>query len=321
VTAGPHDERPLLAALTVAREHGVAVERAEVVNEGSNLVVRLLPAPLIVRVATGTAEMRPGGEGIARELAVAGALAQAGARVVAPSALLPPGPHVRDGFTLGFWERAAPAGRPLDAYAAGRRLRECHAALAQPAVVARLAGDERAGGARAGGGTAGDERARLRRWGALEEAAAIVERLAVAGDLGAADAALLRERGAVVRERVQRLALPLQPIHGDAHLRNVLDDAARGPLWNDWEDAFLGPRGWDLACLYAALPPFGDHDPAAAGQAYRGYGEPLHADALRALVASRRWQLLVWGAALARRAPARRPWFEQRIAHLRASRA
>ncbi|HST40140.1 MAG TPA: phosphotransferase [Conexibacter sp.] len=263
----------------------------------------------VARVATGTAQWRPGGEGMARELAVASALARAGAPVVAPSDLLPPGPHSRDGFTLGFWEYVAPVARPLDAYAAGRALRECHEALAT------VVGDGRGGAA--GGGTAPDGAASLRPWAVLDEARAIVERLAAAGDLDAADAALLRERGAHVRERVERLALPLQPIHGDAHLRNVLDDAARGPLWNDWEDAFVGPRAWDLACLYAALPPFGDHDPAAAGQAYRGYGEPVHADVLRALVAARRFQIVVWSAALARGRPERRARFERWMAQLR----
>ncbi|MDW5597925.1 phosphotransferase, partial [Conexibacter stalactiti] len=181
----------------------------------------------------------------------------------------------------------------------------------------RLAGEGAAGGGAAGGDAAGGGAASLRPWGALDEARAILERLAADGTLDDGDAALLRERGAQVRERVERLALPLQPIHGDAHLRNVLDDAARGPLWSDWEDAFLGPRAWDLACVYAALPPFGDHDPAAAGQAYRGYGEPVHADVLRALVAARRFQIVVWSAALARDRPERRPSFERRIAALR----
>ena len=43
------------------------------------------------------------------------------------------------------------------------------------------------------------------------------------------------------------LRSPIQPLHGDAHLNNVLN--GRGPLWNDWEDTCLGPVGWDAACL------------------------------------------------------------------------
>lgn len=294
MTSAADTHRALSAAVAVARELGLRVGDPVVLKDGSNLLVHLRPAPVVARIATGTAEMRPDGAGLVREVEVAGLLARAEAPVIAPSGELAPGPHRRDGFTLSFWEHVAPADRPLDAVEAGRRLRACHEALA----------------------TSGDT-LDLARLGALTEAEEIVERLARDGDLGAADATLLRTVGSRVRERVEALALPLQPIHGDAHLRNVIDDPVRGPLWNDWEDAFLGPRGWDLACLYAALPPFGTHDPAAAGQAYRGYGEPLHADVLRALVAARRFQMLAWGAALARGGPERRPWVDERLALLR----
>ena len=46
---------------------------------------------------------------------------------------------------------------------------------------------------------------------------------------------------------LSELRSPVQPLHGDAHLGNVLG----GPLWNDWEDTCLGPVGWDAACLLA----------------------------------------------------------------------
>jgi hypothetical protein len=303
-------DRALRAAVTVARELGVGVEEPVVLEEGSNLLVVLRPAAVVARVATGTAATRPDGVALVREVAIAGALARAGAPVVAPSDELPPGPHRRDGFMLSFWEHVPiAADRPLDAYEAGRRLRACHEALAEL--------DAKGGGPCGAGADPAGVAFDLTRMGALSEAQEIVGRLARAGDVDAGDAELLRTVGARVRERVERLALPLQPIHGDAHLRNAIDHATRGPLWSDWEDAFLGPRAWDLACLYAALPPFGTHDPAAAGQAYRGYGAPVHADVLRALVAARRFQLLAWGAALARTQPQRRPWFEQRLAWLR----
>ena len=41
---------------------------------------------------------------------------------------------------------------------------------------------------------------------------------------------------------------PVQPLHADAHLGNVLN-GPDGPLWNDWEDTCLGPVGWDAGCL------------------------------------------------------------------------
>ncbi|MDO8185258.1 phosphotransferase [Conexibacter sp. JD483] len=284
---------PFEAAVAAARELGLAVSDPVVLRDRSNLLIHLRPAPVVARVATATAVARPGGEGIVRELAVAGALAAAGAAVVAPSALLPPGPHRRGGFALSFWEWIEPRPGPVDAFVAGARLRECHEALA----AANIAG--------------------LEEWGALREAEALVAGLGDEHGLDPADVELLRATGEREVTRATGLGLPLQPVHGDAHLRNVLT-GADGPLWNDWEDSFRGPRGWDLACFFATLPPFDTQDPALAGQAYRGYGEPLHADVLRALVGARRFQMLAWGAAWARdRDPAEREWFATRMAALR----
>ena len=65
-------------------------------------------------------------------------------------------------------------------------------------------------------------------------------------------------------------ALPSgQPLHGDAHLRNVLW-TPEGPLWGDLENACSGPVEFDLASLLwrgmpgsdEALAAYGDHDPA-----------------------------------------------------------
>ena len=67
--------------------------------------------------------------------------------------------------------------------------------------------------------------------------------------------------------------LPAQPIHGDAHLGNVL----AGGRWLDFDEACLGPPEWDLACLRhravvfgeirdeieSALAAYGDYDEAA----------------------------------------------------------
>ena len=57
------------------------------------------------------------------------------------------------------------------------------------------------------------------------------------------------------------------PIHGDAHLRNVLW-SPDGPLWTDLENVCRGPREFDLACLRfrplpdsdAAIAAYGEHD-------------------------------------------------------------
>jgi aminoglycoside phosphotransferase (APT) family kinase protein len=68
------------------------------------------------------------------------------------------------------------------------------------------------------------------------------------------------------------LDAPVQAVHGDAWLGNVLH-ASTGPLWNDFELACVAPRELDLACNEtsardrgrtgpddAFLAGYGDHD-------------------------------------------------------------
>jgi len=50
------------------------------------------------------------------------------------------------------------------------------------------------------------------------------------------------------------------PIHGDAHLGNVLF-TAKGPLWTDFEAASMGPREWDIGFV-ADCTAFEPIDPA-----------------------------------------------------------
>jgi hypothetical protein len=59
------------------------------------------------------------------------------------------------------------------------------------------------------------------------------------------------------------------PVHGDAHLSNVLW-TRDGPLWSDLENICRGPREFDLACLRfrptpeadTAIAAYGEHDAA-----------------------------------------------------------
>ncbi|MQW77998.1 phosphotransferase [Nocardioides sp. dk4132] len=44
------------------------------------------------------------------------------------------------------------------------------------------------------------------------------------------------------------LTWPRRPLHGDAHIKDVLMTAT-GPLWTDFEDVSVGPVEWDLASL------------------------------------------------------------------------
>ncbi|MEX5721441.1 phosphotransferase, partial [Geodermatophilus maliterrae] len=214
--------RAVAAATAVAAAHGVRSAGAEVLHDGVNVVVHLTPAPVVARVATLTPLLRPDpARHFSREVAVAGALTAAGAAVVPPSDLLPPGPHVHDGLVLSLWRHvevlpAAPG--PAEVGAALAALHDVLAGL--PAT-----------------GTPLDT--------PLDDLAAFTER---AGAWGVPAAV----RGRMV-ERVDRLrprlaGAPVRPLHGDAHPGNLLATPG-GWRWTDLEDTCAGPVGWDLACL------------------------------------------------------------------------
>ena len=172
---------------------------------------------MVARVATLTGTRRVGEGWLRREVAVAGFLARAGAPVVAPSAEIDPGPHTHEGISLSFWDYVEETEAPLDAVEAGRRLRVCHEVLA---------------------GYEGE----LEPLGTLVEAERWLEELAAEGRIDKDSAVRLRSDAAETRRRIEALGLPMQAVHGDAHLDNAINTAA-GPLWNDWEDTCLGATG------------------------------------------------------------------------------
>lgn len=234
--------RAVAAAVAVAGEHGVRCEAPELLADRANALVRLAPAPVVARVATTTGLLRGGArEALTREVAVAGYLAGAGAPVVPPADLLPPGPHVRDGLAMTFWPYVPPAGPPTpDADRFGGMLRELHAVLAgYPGALPYL------------GTPYGD----------------IAALLGDGWPPGAApdlDDGLGRELGErFARLRTELDGRPGQALHGDAHPGNLLP-TRDGWRWNDLEDACRGPVEWDLACLLRT----GRVDGRAAVRAY-----------------------------------------------------
>lgn len=260
--------RAVRAAVQVAADHGLAVGDAVVLKDGSNLTVELQPASVVARVATTTDTVRDGDAWLGRELAIAGHLVAAGAPVVAPSREMPPGPHQHDGLVLSFWELVPLLEEPADPRAAGEALRTCHEALADfPGELPEL--------------------------GAFEEARSLVDRLSSDEALGDEDAALLTEVGDRLAARIDALALPMRPLHGDAHLRNVLNSPG-GPLWADWEDAFTGPLEWDLACLAARAMVLGTGEDRGT-VALDAYGADIDEEVLDLFVEARTMQAAVWG--------------------------
>lgn len=80
------------------------------------------------------------------------------------------------------------------------------------------------------------------------------------------------EAGEILRDAAHRLmppALPQQAIHGDAHFENVL----AGGVWQDFDEACVGPREWDVACMIHRWVVFGEleHEMRTALAAYGAY--------------------------------------------------
>jgi aminoglycoside phosphotransferase (APT) family kinase protein len=260
--------------VAVARAHGLRVDEPRVLRDRLNVLVHLRPAPVVARVAGTIAKVRPGAEFARHEVDVAGHLAAAGAPVVAPSRELDPGPHEHAGHVITFWTHVPEQPEPADPRAAGAALAECHAALR---------------------GYRGD----LPLLGRLSEAEALLARLAGELTIDAAAALDLQRRFDELVPVLHALRSPIQPLHGDAHLGNVLHGPA-GPLWNDWEDTCLGPVGWDAGCLLVTSADRGG--PAALDAA----GIALDPAELALWIEARRLQGAVWRAFIHREHPERR---------------
>lgn len=228
------------AAVAVADAHGVRCDKPVVLRQAWHVLVHLWPSPVVARVTSGASGVDPAD--VERELSVAGHAARAGAAVVRPSDLLPPGPHRRDGHTIVFWHYLVQTGK-VDPVAAGRRLRAIHDSLA-------------------------DYDGELPRAGRAADVREMLAPLPPSADID-----LLCELAS--RE------LPVgQALHGDAHLFNCIQ-TADGPVWHDLETACRGPREYDLAALVLS-DRSGDPEPEAraAAAAYGPYDEEILEQAL-----------------------------------------
>lgn len=222
-------EASLKAVHVLASRHGLPAGGLVVLHAGSNVVVHLAPAPVVVRVMTGTAELH--GDPAAwleREVSVCTHLERLGAAIVAPSIELPPGPHHVDGLWMTCWEHvavdhAAPAPPPAEL---GRALGELHSAMSQVPVE-------------------------------LEPLTAVREELS-----GLLDRLDRRDdpRANGFRAQLARVSIVAfgtagsvgQPVHGDASLSNLLTTTSGRRLWADFEDVRQGPVEADVAGLIDA---------------------------------------------------------------------
>ena len=189
------------------------------------MLVQLQPAPVVARVATTTGLVRkPTERWLALDLELAKFLSAQNFPVVPPATLLPPGPHLHDGLALTFWEFVKHDRSYVASTAeVGPFLREMHAVLqAYPGELRNLS-----------------PFTEIPQW--LDE----IERW---DKVAAADLKVLRRGYSEIAAKIDAFRLPEQPLHGDAHRKNLLK-TSRGLMWTDFEDACRGPIEWDLACF------------------------------------------------------------------------
>jgi hypothetical protein len=258
----------MAAACAVALAYAVPCDDAVVLRGGSNVLVHLRPAPVVARVMTGTAELHDDVERwLAREVAVGAFLGERGL-AVPPTDLLAPGPHRHDGLWMTFWrfvEHDAARSGPGAAELADA-LRELHGALGS--FPGRL-------------GPLSD----VRDW--LDRLAAQLQ-----------DRDMLRSRLHGLTPSVFESSLPAQAIHGDASMSNLLRTGC-GLVWNDLEDACVGPVHWDVAGLVAEARARGRGESFVA-DFLRAYGGP-DLDELEDFIAAHLLYTSIWQAFAAQR--------------------
>jgi hypothetical protein len=228
----------LAAVEAAARGQGLPTGDMRVLRDLTNLLVHLAPAPVVARVPLTLSRLR-GADWFRTEVELARFLTRAGAPVAPLAAAADPGPHEHRGLLVSFWAYVDHDPERADAAAAGRSLRELHDAL------------EGWGGA-------------LPTCDRLDEVQRLLAELEPS-DLVSADELNALRAVAAAREPLGRG----RPLHGDAHLANVLWSRA-GPLWTDLENACSGVVEYDLACVAwrgspetdVFLAGYGPHDAA-----------------------------------------------------------
>lgn len=266
------------AAVALAGRLGLPAEHPVILSSRGNLLLHFAPAPVVARVATLTAwSRRDPFAWLAREVAVAGYVAESGGPAVPPSNAVDPGPYMQDGLAISLWEYSPPDPAQPSAAEVGAALARLHLAAAScPAELGDLTP-------------------------ARDQIAQGIDALERAAVLPVAAISALRTRHETLLARLDG-ARPAIVLHGDAYSGNLL----RGPggwRWIDLEETCRGPAEWDLATM-------ADHAGAAAPAALREYarlaGRPVATAAeLAPFHDLRMLEAVVWTNCMAHLYPAR----------------
>ena len=209
------------AALRVAASFDFLSDDPIVLQETNNTVVWLRPHPVVAKVG----KWEHSAVSLVREHRIAAALFAESAPVGPPVAGTAPVRDDQTGYLVTLWERLDhDARREPDPVDAGTSLRELHAALTRFAD-----------------GLPSFEES-------LDLAQATLWNDGAMKVLSASDRSLLRSAYERLRNELKQLRYPVRPLHGEAHLGNLLV-TPDGLRWIDLENVSMGPLEWDLAFL------------------------------------------------------------------------
>ena len=269
-------ENAIRETRALASELGVDGEPV-VVADKSNLVLRLAPHAIIARVAMATSLVRVGMAWLRREVEISRFLSERGCPVTRPSSRLSAGPFERGGLVISFWDEEEIVAERPEPKAAGAALREAHRALAAYDTTT------------------------LPVWGNVEEARLVFARARFFTEPERQRMLRAWEKVDEIVASAEARTASFQAVHGDAHIGNVLA-TARGAVWTDWEDAFVGPVEWDIASLRSKAELFGE-ERADIDAMTAAYGGDYDADLAVELGLVRNVQVISWLAIFAERHP------------------
>jgi Ser/Thr protein kinase RdoA (MazF antagonist) len=197
---------------------------AELLRLGENAIYRLASAPVVVRIARSADRMGR----VNKELCVARWLTAGGVPAVRVQEDIGQ-PLLVDGHPVSFWHTVT-GGKPEPTQAdLARLLASFHSLSDCPCDLPTF-----------------------------DPFGPSVARLAKARDVTPEDLLFLRALCADLTEQLGDLtfALPVGPIHGDAHTGNLLVDRGQAVL-SDFESGAIGPREWDLLPTAIAVERYG----------------------------------------------------------------
>jgi hypothetical protein len=219
-------QEALNAVLEISALHKVYCEKPHIISNRANLIIHLFPHTIIGKVATSTALARKFPlENLRLDLDIAVFLMTQNIPVTSPSERFKTEVHLCKGFGMTFWkyEEVISEEKP-SLEEAQVMLVNMHKALKKYQGKLPIMGilfDE------------------MPQWLFYIEKSSLLQ---------SHEIDFLKRVYQYICSKITLDPLKLQPLHGDAHLGNILK-TTQGFKWTDFEDACLGPTTWDFVTL------------------------------------------------------------------------